>query len=372
MKRKIFKAVIALIMVAALLAGCRTATPVSTESADTSSEAPVISTEARRVAPAPAEVVPDGQNSGPITVPLENDSYYIMISPAYDKAQAKQYINEMPAIRSLVDGIGDDSSLVTFGSHKPSDSALSALKQEISKLTADGHTVSLIMADLSTSSGVSYCSSTAMSTLSTVKAIYCGALVESNPDSVRENGRYLREAIEFSNNLAYENLRFIYGTEAMIKWCEEAGVDTGFCDESYPYNYTARDMFKLWTRLYAFLNGDKDKYNFAAYYADSACSATKKQLGGRCPVQTKAGWECGMGETLNYDPYADIPEEYTDGDHENGECGLNDTGIVYTESGPYIFVIYTDYPFGVFMDYTTPNPLYDLTEALYNVQQSIE
>ena len=49
----------------------------------------------------------------------------------------------------------------------------------------------------------------------------------------------------------------------------------------------------------------------------------------------------------------------------------NDTGIVYSDHGPYIFVIYTDQPFGVFKDYATENPLYDLTERLYEVQCSL-
>ena len=43
----------------------------------------------------------------------------------------------------------------------------------------------------------------------------------------------------------------------------------------------------------------------------------------------------------------------------------------YSDRGPYIFVIYTDHPFGVFKDYVTENPLYELTERLYEVQCSL-
>ena len=93
-------------------------------------------------------------------------------------------------------------------------------------------------------------------------------------------------------------------------------------------------------------------------------------LGNRFPVQTKAGWEHGLNEDLNYDPWEEIPVEYVDGDPLNDECAINDTGIVYTDRGPYLFVIYTDYPFGVFRDYVTPNPLGGLVEALYEVQRS--
>ena len=44
---------------------------------------------------------------------------------------------------------------------------------------------------------------------------------------------------------------------------------------------------------------------------------------------------------------------------------------VYSDHGPYIFVVYTDLPFGVFKDYTTPNPLYGLMERIYEVQCSL-
>ena len=74
---------------------------------------------------------------------------------------------------------------------------------------------------------------------------------------------------------------------------------------------------------------------------------------------------------MNYDPDAVIPDQYIDGDPTNNECAINDTGIVFSDHGPYIFVIYTDQPFCVFKDYATENSLYDLTERLYEVQCSL-
>ena len=207
--------------------------------------------------------------------------------------------------------------------------------------------------------------------LTALHVIYVGSLLDSNPDALNENGAYMREAIEFSANEPYHNLREIYGTEPLVKWCKEVGVDEGFTEQLYPRTYTVKEMFKMWTKLYCFLNSDDVPGNFGAYYADSSCSAAKKQLGGRFPVQTKAGWEHGLDEGLNYDPNAKIPDEYIDGDSTNDECAINDTGIVYSDHGPYIFVIYTDHPFGVFKDYATENPLYDLTERLYEVQCSL-
>ena len=311
-------------------------------------------------------------NSGPITYAMEDESSAIRNAPAYDVADAKKYIDSMPDVRELIDNIEPSPIGVTaFGEKKPSDEALDNLFQEIQVLSEGDHEVSLMMVDLRSKAGVAYNYLQPMCTQSTIKAIYVGSVLDDNPDALKENGAYMREAIEFSENEPYHNLREIYGTAPLVKWCSEVGVDEGFTERLYPCSYTVKDMFKMWTKLYCFLNSDDIPGNFGAYYADSSCSATKKQLGGRFPVQTKAGWEGGLDEGLNYDPDAIIPDDYIDKDPTNDECAINDTGIVYSDHGPYIFVIYTDHPFSVFRDYATENPLYELTERLYEVQCSL-
>ena len=317
------------------------------------------------------EASPEIPFSGPITTPLEAESQAIRQAPAYDTEEAARYIEGMPAIRELVDTVEDGEGLVCFGEKAPSGEAAGKLEAELLKLSEGDHKVSMIMVDLKTKSGVAWNLSAQMPTQSTVKALYVGAVLEQNPAALEENGQYMREAIEFSHNDSYVNLRGIYGTEPIRRWCLETGVDEGFSVENYPRTYTAREMFKLWTKLYCFLNSGNVPGGFGRYYADSSCSATKKQLGGRFPVQTKAGWECGLDEAFNYDPDALPPAEYTDKDPSNDECAINDTGVVYSDHGPYIFVIYTDHPFGVYRDYADVNPLYNLTEILYEVQGSL-
>ena len=310
----------------------------------------------------------DIEFSGPISVRMEDESPAIQAAPAYDRAAAAAFIPAMPKIRALIDSIREDAELICFGTSEPPEEALKVLEDEIRKLSTDNHKVSLLMADLMTRSGVSCRSSLKMCTQSTVKAIYVGALIESRQEALAENGQYMHDAIVYSDNASYENLRKIYGIQPIKKWCEEAGVDTAFAEQLYPRTYTARDMFKMWTRLYSFLNGDADKTNFAAYYADSIASATAKQLSD--PVQTKAGWENGLGDYREFS-VSDIPIQYRDGDPENDECAINDTGIVYTQNGPYIFVIYTDHPYAILHGKEMPNPLNDLVKALRAVQAGI-
>lgn len=305
--------------------------------------------------------------SGPISVPMEQESAAIRMAPAYDKNEAKKYIPLMPEIRKLADEIRDEGGLTAFGPVKPSGETLRELETEIQKLSENRHKVSLIMTDLRTRSGVAYHSSDPMCTQSTIKAIYVGALLESRQEALAENGQYMHDAIVYSSNEAYEALRRIYGIEPIRKWCLEAGVDPGMAEPNYPRDKSARDMFKLWTRLYCFLNGDADKTNFGAYFADSIASASAKQL--PVPVQTKAGWENGLGD---YRPFElrEIPERFLDGDPLNDECAINDTGIVYGRSGPYIFVIYTNHPFAI-LDEEMENPLNGIVKSLYRVSESI-
>ncbi len=309
--------------------------------------------------------------SGPVRIPREAESQAIRKAPAYDREAARAYIPAMPELRELIDMVRDEEGLAAFGEKSPSREAMDRVEKEIRALCAGGHKVSMILMDPASRSGAAYRSGIPMCTQSTVKAIYAGALVESRPEALAENGAYLRDAIVLFSNEAYENLREIYGKEPILRWCREAGVDPSFADLPYPRNKSARDMLKLWTRLYCFLNGDGDTQNFGAFYADSLASATKKRLGGKYPVQTKAGWECGLDEEEDYDPAAVIPERFRDGDPENDECAINDTGIVYTGTGPYLFVIYTDHPYGIFRNGATPNPLYPLVDALADLQSDL-
>ncbi len=304
--------------------------------------------------------------SGPVSIPLSDESAAIQAAPAYDVEAAKRYIAAMPRVRALIDGIPKDDALTCFGSCVPSPEAMEKLDTEIQKILDDHHKVSLVMADLTTQSGVAFRSTVPMCTQSTVKAIYVGALLTAHPQAFQENGQYIRDTVVLSSNEAYESLREMYGKAPIQAWCREAGVDETFADPPYPRDKTARDMLKLWTRLYCFLNDGSDAANAGRYFADSAMSAAKDCFRGRFPVQTKAGWENGIGDDVEDYEHAVIPARFTDGDPLNDECATNDTGVVYGEKGPYLFVIYSDYP----CPYSTPNHLYGLTEALHGVYAS--
>ena len=77
-----------------------------------------------------------------------------------------------------------------------------------------------------------------------------------------------------------------------------------------------------------------------------------------------------IGDTeKNGKPTVKIPEQYRDGDPMNDEQAANDTGIVYTLNGPYIFVIYTDHPYAAVEG--CPHPLKEMPGILCELQKSI-
>ena len=284
-----------------------------------------------------------------------------------DAAEAGRYIAGMSGIREMIDRIPEDrEQLICFGEISPSSAERQQLETEIRKILADNHQVSLVMVNLPAKSGVAFRPTVPMCAQSTVKAIYVGAVLDFYPMALTEHRREIRDAIVLSSNEAYLSLRNVYGTEPIRAWCRETGVDEGFAGQPFPRAYAARDMLKLWTRLYCFLNDGSDTANAGRYFADSAMSAAKECFRGRFPVQTKAGWENGIGDDVEDYEHAVIPARFTDGNPLNDECATNDTGVVYAEKGPYLFVIYSDYP----CPYSTPNHLYGLTEALHAVHLS--
>ena len=282
-----------------------------------------------------------------------------------DAAEAGRYIAGMSGIREMIDRIPEDrEQLVCFGEIFPSSAERQQLETEIRKILADNHQVSLVMVNLPAKSGVAFRPTIPMCAQSTVKAIYVGAVLDFYPMALTEHRREIRDAIVLSSNEAYLSLRNVYGTEPIRAWCRETGVDEGFAGQPFPRAYAARDMLKLWTRLYCFLNNGSDGAGAGGYYTDSALSAAKERLGDRCPVQTKAGWENGIGDDSTDYEYAAVPPRYLDGDPLNDECATNDSGIIYSDRGPYLFVIYSDYPW----PWSGSNRLYGLTEALYKIR----
>lgn len=272
-------------------------------------------------------------------------------------------------VRRNLREVSDKGRLVFFGSYNPSEDAAHRLRKEIKQITSTGHDVSLILYDLMTRSGVSYCSERIMCYQSTIKAIYVGALLEGDPELFAKHREEIHQTIEFSSNDTYKSLREIYGDEPLLSWCRECGIDDSFADRLYPRR-SAKELCILWTRMYAYLESGNAPEELKEWLSRSACSSAKEVLSDRCLIQTKAGWENGLSEDTPYTEDLIYPSELTDKDPYNDECAINDSGVIYTQNGPYLFVIFSDLPYGIYQNYTPVNPLNGITETLFELQQS--
>ena len=282
---------------------------------------------------------------------------------------ANNLCDSLNEVRHNLREVSDKDRLVFYGRYSPSEDAAHQLRKEIKQITSTGHDVGLVLYDLVTQSGVSFCSDRVMCYQSTIKAIYVGALLEMKPELFTIHQEEIHQTIEYSNNDTYKKLRDAYGDEPLLSWCRECGIDENFADRLYPRR-SAKELCILWTRMYAYLESGNAPEELKTWLSHSACSSAKDVLSDRCIIQTKAGWENGLPEDTTYTEDLVYPSELTDKDPYNDECAINDSGIIYTQNGPYLFVIFSDLPYGIYQNYTPENPLNGLTEALYDLQQS--
>ena len=280
-------------------------------------------------------------------------------------------IDSMTEIRSILRQLSDEGQLTVFGNAASSDAAVTRLQSEIDAIIEMGHDLSLIMIDLKTKSGVSFDSERIMCYQSTIKAIYVGSLLDDKPEAFTEHQEVIRKTIELSDNDTYKYLRDKYGDEPLIKWCRDCGIDDGFADKHYPRNRCAKELCILWTRMFTYLESGKASKELKSYLSNSACSSARETLSSRCFVQSKAGWENGLSEDAFYSEDLVYPDHLTDKDPSNDECAINDSGVIHTQKGPYLFVIFSDIPYGIYRNGTPSNPLNGITEALYRFQQSL-
>ena len=328
-------------------AGTETVTQQTTETTAASAEV-TSATETE----AAAETTAEPESSQPENAPID-------VTAGINSAAA--------AVQSLDTGYAP----VCFGSAKPSEEALQALTDSFQSLASISGRASFILYDVNTASGVSCGANTASCTQSVIKAAFIGSLIESRPELLYSEYEAIHDTLVYSSNYDYEYLRSTYGVSALSQWCDEAGVSGNIAYQAYPV-MPPLDMLRLFGRLYKFLSVSETGQQLSSLYRYSIGSAGNAIYGGSCVVWSKAGWECGAADDeVSYDPTAPIPAYLTDGDPYNDECAANDAGIIFSESGPYIYVVFISIPFGVFEENNPDNPLPDITRRLHDAAASM-
>lgn len=258
-----------------------------------------------------------------------------------DEAETGMSVDDrVDAMRALIDRADGEMTVRVFGTVPDVDAsaALTQLEGQIDALEKKGIMVSFMIADTDGRFGVSYNCDKKWTSQSTIKAPYLTSVLMQDASVFRKERSLIKAVITVSDNDAYETLRVRYGNKPFAAFCRTSGVSTRHSTDLYPRQITVRDMCKLWTTMYGFLNTREDMETYISYFSGTAMSCVYRALGDRYAVQTKAGWESGT----DYDGPGGTPDpRFTDGDPLNDEIATNDTGIVYANDNPYLIAVFT-------------------------------
>ncbi len=242
-------------------------------------------------------------------------------------------------VRKTIDGIDGLLQGVVFSEGAEcGEEVLGILNEQIQALYDEKYSLSFVCVDMDTKKAFSYNADWVFCSQSTIKAPFVLSLLDAKPEAFEENKDAIREIITKSSNSDYENLRDKYGTDYIVKWCEKAGVSTEITDSYYPRNITVKDLAKLWTLMYNYLNNSANE-ELVGWFFGSAFSSIYRALGDKYHTWTKAGWEEG-----SYNSKGQMEYRFIDGDPTNDEVATNDTGVVFSDAGNYILTIFTNIP----------------------------
>ncbi len=256
----------------------------------------------------------------------------------------RMYEQRAQAAREALKTASGDKTLTSFGDLKLSDESKANIEKEIKKITDTGRMVSFISVDLTTDQGIAFNPDQKTTSQSTIKGPYLASALDEDATRFNdENRNDFKQTITVSSGESYEKLRTKFGSDAILKWCKELSIDNTYADQLYPRNITARDMAKIWTKMYEFLNTHGDLNEFVSYFTGTKFSAIYHELGKDYTIQSKPGWENGTNDdALSDEPRYDVDAKYLDKNPLNDEVATNDAGIVYAGEKPYILVIFTD------------------------------
>ncbi len=231
--------------------------------------------------------------------------------------------------------------LTILGDHSLSESTANILQKELLSIYQSGYSVGFLMMDIYTGGGVCYNSDSEYYSASSIKAPFVTSLCRAVTDAIEEEKEDLTEITIRSDNDSYQYLQEKYGEQYLEAFAASVGVSLALTEGGYTW-YTAEDLARLWLGSYSWFETGNEGERVGTWFESPEESAIFPILGSSSITRTKAGW------------IAD-DEEY---------CASTDAGIVYSESGPYILVILSDYPAEL-------ENLYGLVEALNEVHNEL-
>ena len=218
------------------------------------------------------------------------------------------------------------SSGITVGGPEgfTSNAAFQRVEQAISSVKAAGRDIGVVMYDLHSGRSLSYNANKSFYSASTAKALYCAMILESY-GSAGANTSLVEASLVNSDNAAYGRLVDIYGRPQFDRWLAANGAPSAYHPSvALDYLYiSAGETANAWEHIWNWwLSGGAGSSEFAGYMRRTHHSAMGGLLRKRYEAWCKPGW---------------YP------DSRLGINATNDVGIVFSDCGPYVLVVMTNY-----------------------------
>lgn len=218
------------------------------------------------------------------------------------------------------------------------------LEEAIRTFEAKGYNLGFSLMDMSTGREITYNTDELFYPASSVKALYCTAILESTGGQAQgSNGGTIQNCLVNSDNDAFRSLLKTYGWKLWGDWLSQYEADAG--REAYTYNYphmSAAGMRGAWEEIYRYgLSGEAGAEFLTSCLARTNHSAWGALLRGRYTVWSKPGWY-PVNEGL-------------------AQTSTVDAGVIFSDCGDYVVAVLSDAP----EDFASLIPVLDALNAAH-------
>lgn len=175
-----------------------------------------------------------------------------------------------------------------------SKSTLNQLKKAIGNYESRGKSVSFLMMDLNSGSGISYGIDNKYYSASTIKGPYVAAVNKYYPWLINSWRNTMYDIINVSSNEAYAYLRHSVGDEPLKKLINDTHAWNFNSGSDYVW-YSARDLAKLWVGVGNYLTSSSANAGWCrSVFGSNSWITSRPALSSKgCTVYAKSGWVDG-------------------------------------------------------------------------------
>lgn len=243
---------------------------------------------------------------------------------------------------AMIVDYNQDGILATVPEGFTETTAYTKLVDAIDTFESHGYTLGFSLLDVNTGRSLKYNADTAMYPASSIKAAYVAMVYETHGGaagmaSVAEN------CIVNSDNESFHRLIQTFGLSSYANWLIDNGAENAgkIAYIHYYPNISSTELSNVWQEIYRYgVSGEKGSEEFTGFLAQSNHTSMGGLLRNRYTVWAKPGW---------------YPADGT-----NSEATV-DAGVVFSDCGPYVFVVMSDAP----EDFNAMFPLEDALNAAH-------